>query len=290
MSSLLEDAWRADGARPFNDHLWIDLRKGGGDGFAGIIARDGAHAHPVAYCQVSRANVAWLLDLVVHPHHRYDTLEIAPALLSAALGVVAGEGGGRVGWWVFEPNNTHARLAAEHGLAPGRRLLQMRRSLPLPPAMLDEAATTPVEAFRVGVDDEEWLEVNNAAFAAHPEQGGWTAETLASREREEWFDPEGFLLSREEGGLRGFCWTKIHRETTPPIGEIYAIAVDPAHAGAGLGRRLTIAGLAHLGSRGIDTAMLYVDEDNARAVTMYRAMGFEVHHHEIAYVGDVEAR
>ena len=40
VSSLLNDAWRADGARPLNDHLWLDLREGGRTGFAGIIARD----------------------------------------------------------------------------------------------------------------------------------------------------------------------------------------------------------------------------------------------------------
>ncbi len=290
ISALLDDAWRADGARPFNDHLWIDLRGGGGDGFAGIIARDDDHDRPLAYCQVSRANGAWLLDLVVHPHHRYDTLEIGPALLGAALEVVAGDGGGRVSWWVFEPGNLHARLAGEHGLVPGRRLLQMRRPLPLEDALRAEIADLALSPFRPGVDDEEWLAVNNLAFASHPEQGGWTRDTLASRRSEAWFDPAGFLLHRDDGGLAGFCWTKVHTETTPPLGEIYAIAVHPSRAGRGLGRRLTIAGLVHLADRGMTEAMLYVDADNSRAVAMYEGMGFRLHHHETAYVGEVAPR
>ena len=56
VSELISDAWRADGARPLNDHLWLDLREGGRTGFAGLIARDDGHSHIVGYCQISRGN------------------------------------------------------------------------------------------------------------------------------------------------------------------------------------------------------------------------------------------
>ena len=97
---LLHDAWRADGTRPMSDHLWLDLREGGRKGFAGVIARDSGHSHVVGYCQVSRGNGSWAIDLVVHPHHRYDMNEIGPRLLDEAVAVVAAEGGGHVHWWV----------------------------------------------------------------------------------------------------------------------------------------------------------------------------------------------
>ena len=101
VSALINDTWRADGVRPLNDHLWLDLREGGRKGFAGVIVRDAGHDHIVGYCQVSRGNESWSLDLIVHPHHRYDSMEIAPDLITAALDIVASEGGGHVHWWVL---------------------------------------------------------------------------------------------------------------------------------------------------------------------------------------------
>ncbi len=294
VSGLVEAAWNADGTRPLSDHLWLDLREGGRRGFAGVLMRDTDSGALIGYAQVSRGNsergrTSWSLDVIIHPHHRYDSREIAPPLMRAALDVVADEGGGHLHWWVFEPNNLHADLATEFGLAPGRRLLQMRVSLPL----ADGGPSIATEPFRVGVDEEEWLEVNNAAFARHPEQGGWEREVLESRKGETWFDPDGFLLHRRDGRLAGFCWTKIHEpggtcdDNGEPMGEIYVIAVAPWAAGTGLGSQLTRAGLGYLASRGVATGMLYVDQENTVAVTMYSQLGFVTHHVEVAFVGEV---
>ncbi len=287
VSTLLTDAWRADGARPLNDHLWLDLREGGREGFAGIIARDESHNHALAYCQVSRGNESWSLDLVIHPHHRYDTHEIAPGLLAAALDVVAGEGGGHVHWWVFEPNNLHRQLADSAGLTQGRRLIQLRRNLPLEQHLLDEVEGFSTASFVVGTDEDEWLALNNSAFRHHPEQGGWTRETIEAREREPWFDADGFRVHRDDGVMTAFCWTKVHHEAEPAMNEIYVIAVHPAHSGRGLGRKMAIAGLASVSAQTTPVAMLYVDSDNAAALSLYASLGFVHHHEEHAFVGDI---
>jgi mycothiol synthase len=285
VAELLSAVERADDHQAIGDHAWLDLVQGGRAGFAGLVAWEPGHHHPVAYAQVSRGNDSWALELVIDPHHRYEMATIGPELLAAALGVVAGEGGGHVHWWVFEPTAAHDELAARVGLRPGRLLSQLRR--PLPVGEPFELATRP---FRVGHDEAAWLEVNNRAFHWHPEQGGWSVETLRAREREAWFDPEGFLLHERDGRLAGFCWTKVHHDRTPVLGEIYVIAVDPDFHGHGLGRALTLAGLDHLARRDIPIAMLYVDADNTAAVTLYRRLGFREHHTDRAYVGDVSAR
>jgi mycothiol synthase len=282
VNELLLAVERADGQRPLSDHLWIDLRQGGRPGYVGLLGWQPGHDHLVAYCQVSRGNDSWALDLVVHPHHRYEMASIGPQLLSEAINVIREAGGGHVHWWVFEPNEIHKTLAESIGLNEGRTTLQMRVALPLNEAT--DIVTTP---FRSGADDERWLAVNNAAFADHLEQGGWTQSTLDSRKQEPWFNPNGFLLLNEGDELAGFCWTKVHLDTSPVLGEIYVIAVHPRFSGKGLGRALTIAGLTHLQRAGISTGMLHVDADNKRAVKLYKSLGFTVTNQQRAFVGDV---
>jgi mycothiol synthase len=280
VSTLLDAASHADGQRALSDHEWLDLEHGGGEGFAGLLARDGTDARPVAYAQVSRSNQSWGVQLVVEPDQRARYTDLGRELLSTALDVVARSGGGSVHWWVARAGDVHARLAAAVGLRPGRVLHQMRRALPT--GLPNELTTRP---FVVGRDETAWLEVNNAAFDGHPEQGGWTLETIAARETEPWFDPAGFLLHERDGRLAGFCWTKIHADHHPVLGEIYVIAVHPDFHGLGLGRSLALAGLDHLARQGVRVGMLYVDGDNVSALHLYKGLGFTVDHSDRAFVG-----
>ena len=173
-------------------------------------------------------------------------------------------------------------------MRPVRQLIQMARNLyDVPESVVPHSVS--VRTYRGPDDDAELLRVNNAAFASHPEQGGWTLDTITSRKREPWFSAEGFRVHRSDGVIDGFCWTKLHTDATETLGEIYAVGVDPSVASRGIGRRLVIEGLRHLASAGANTAMLYVDADNAPAMAVYSSLGFASHHSELAFVGDVEA-
>ena len=257
-----------------------------GTGFLAVLARSGRPGEPVGYAQVDLHghDGAVVLELVVDPEHRRGGPAVADALLEAALEAAqeafAPDPGRPVRLWAHHADRDDDRLARDHGFRPERELVQMRRPLPV------EGRRPPfaVRPFVPGSDEGAWLAVNNRAFVGHPEQGGWDLATLAAREAEPWFDPRGFLLHEEEGRLAASCWTKVHASDSPPLGEIYVIAVDPDFRGRGLGRAMTLAGLDWLAGTGLRSGMLYVDGANEAAVALYRSLGFTVDHVDRSYV------
>ena len=281
---LLDEVEAVDDHAALGEHKWLDLQNGGDRRFIGIVAEEPPHPHPVGYAHLSGNAAArrWGLEVAVHPEHRGIGVEVA--LVEAALEATAAEGGGTLHLWVFRPTQIHDALAHRLGFSRGRELHQMRRPLPHPEAPRWPSGVR-VRRFVPGRDEDAWLAVNNRAFADHPEQGVWDRTTLDDREGEPWFDPGGFLLAEDAGGLAGFCWTKVHADQA--IGEIYVIAADPSRQGLGLGRALVLGGLAHLAEQGLPTAMLYVDAANTSAVRLYRDLGFDVHHVDRAYTADV---
>lgn len=274
---------RADGHPALGDSVWRDLAHPGGDS-CGFSAGDDAYAH------LARADnhVAgqWSLGITIAPPARTTGARVA--LIEAALAHVAARGGGRVACWVLGADATTDRDLASCGFVADRDLYEMRVPLPLATAAPWPTAFD-VRDFVPGRDDDAWLAVNNRAFAGHEEQGDWTAETLARRLGEAWFDPSLFLLAVDEDGIAGFNWCKVHpaTDTDPPLGEIYVIGVDPRTQGTGLGRALAVAGLERLAARGIMIGMLFCAADNLPALKLYRALGFDVHRIDRAYEREV---
>lgn len=216
---------------------------------------------------------AWAVGIIIPPDHRGSGDD--ERLAVAATTHARKHGASAVHLWLSESTPVL-------GEGPGKRrqLLELRVDLPL----IDVEASLPVRSFVAGNDEEAVLGVNNRAFHWHPEQGGWTLEQLRARTAEPWFRPEGLLLHEVDGHLAGFCWTKVHADHEPPLGEIHIIGVDPEHQGQGLGRGLTVAGFDWLSRQGLGTGMLWVESDNDAARALYESLGMREHRRRVARV------
>jgi mycothiol synthase len=256
---LIARARLEDGHPPLSDQAIIEARSGARD----ILTIDGGLA------VVSRGAGPRELELVVDPPVRRR------GIATGLLQLVVSRAPGMLLAWAHGDHPASRRLAERFGFEPVRRLLELRSSTIHPSG--EPADTTP---FRPGVDDAEWLAVNAAAFASHPEQGRMTQGDLDARMAESWFDPSDLLLTRDaEGRMTGFCWLK----TDESPAEFYAVGVAPSAQGGGLGRGLVNAGLARLEALGVVESALYVEEDSTAAVRLYRSVGFTDYSADIQY-------
>ena len=211
-----------------------------------MVARRGSELVGVALLSPARDG-STVVHVVVGPSEAAGAAALQQALLGRA--VQEAPGGAPIHFWVMQASAADDDAAPPaRGSSPERDLLQMRVPLPLPAEVV--AATRPLvtRAFVVGRDEGPWVETNNRAFAGHPEQGAWTVAELRERMAADWVELDDFLVADDPDGpgLIGACWTKVHRDRRPVLGEIYVIDVDPRHHGQGWGRSLTVAGLTHL--------------------------------------------
>jgi mycothiol synthase len=283
----LLDAWHA---RDVDEVLGEPKRAQltvGASRWSGALARE--EGAPVGYAHVRWEPAGHVptasAELVVAPGHEQPQA-VADGLLEALRRRVADAGGGTLYVWAHGVANPSASLPAGAGLEVERLLAVMSRPLELPPDDVTPPAGVTLGSYRPGTDDESLLRVNNFAFAGHPEQGDWDAETLEGRRARSWFDPEGVLLAWKGDRLLGFHWTKVH-PGPEPVGEVYVLGVGPDAQGTGIGKLLLRAGLAHLHERGCRRVILYVDRSNAAAVRLYESIGFETTHYEVCYAEEV---
>jgi mycothiol synthase len=274
--ALLRAATTADGVRPVSEETELRLQHrsaGGRD----LVVHEGTEL--AGYARFDGGPDGGQAELVVHPSYRRRGH--GSALLRQLLELA---GSAPLHIWAHGDLPGSAELLAPYGFERDRVLLQMRRDLAGvdPDPRPDLPGDVRVLPFRPGRDEQAWLRVNARAFAWHPEQGSWTAEDVALREAEPWFDPAGFLLAWRgdpdgDGVLLGSHWTKVHPAGDAgdePVGEVYVLGIDPDAQGMRLGRALTDLGLAHLRGRGLGQVLLYVEESNTAAVGLYEGLDF----------------
>lgn len=254
-------------------------------GGAVLVAADGADL--VGCVHLNTAGDAFgrlVAELVVRPADRRHG--IGSALVERLLDRVGlereAEPGDRLRVWSHGDHPGAAALAARFGFQRIREMRRLRRPLAddggtdLPAPVLPPGIR--LRPFRPGRDEDAVIEVNRLAFAWHPEQGALTADDLRAEETESWFDADGFLLAVNDADeVVGFHWTKVHdRVDGERMGEVYVVGVHPEAQGGGLGRALTLAGLAYLRDvRSVRNVMLYVESDNLAALAVYTKLGFE---------------
>lgn len=278
---LINEVSNADGARPISEHVMLHLRHGGDEHDSHLLARDNAqkligYLHLDATDPVAGASA----ELAVSPHARRQG--VGSTLVTMAMKSYNGR---FFRLWAHGDDHGAHGLANSLGFNKIRTLFQMRRSLyaTLPASVMPDGVT--LRSFIEGQDEDAVLAVNNRAFSQHPDQGQWTRQDLDARIRESWFDASGFLIAEKDHQIVGFHWTKVHGalqhshgsksvHTHEAIGEVYVLGVEPTWRGTGLGKALTVAGLRHLRSLGLDEAMLYVESDNVPALRLYESLGF----------------
>lgn len=297
VEALAQRAEALDGFAALNEAAWLHLRHPRPRVQHLLAGPPGGEL--LGYAQLETGPVHSTGHLVVAPEHRRRGIG------SALLGELLAVSPVRVQLWAVGDTPAAAALARAYGLLRVRELLIMIRHL-TGLAEPEFPAGVSLRTFRPAEDADAWLRLNARAFADHPEQGSLTADDLAQRMAEPWFDPAGFLLAERAepkrfGGvttltdsaqgarvavpavdtaLVGFHWTKQHAGT---LGEVYVLGVDPAAGGRGLGRALLLAGLRHLAARGNRTVELYVEADHARAVALYTGHGFTVASRDVMY-------
>jgi mycothiol synthase len=273
--ALVDAVTKHDSTSPLSDHVLLHLPGGGDSDVRHVLVRGSAGLVGYAHLDVTDQVAGSSAELAVHPDARGHGIgrELTEQLLALSPD-------GRLRLWAHGDRPEAGKLAASLGFERSRSLWQMNRSLaePLPPVVLPEGVT--LRTFQVGVDERTWTALNNRAFAAHPDQGGWGLEEVTVREAEPWFDPAGFFLAVRDDRLVGFHWTKVHGGTShgdhahAALGEVYVVGVDPSEQGHGLGPALTLVGLHHLRDQGLSQAILYVDEANTNAIRVYERLGF----------------
>ena len=218
-----------------------------------------------------------ILNCLIHPEHRQHGL--ASRLLVHAIHR-AEELGAAVAQISMRQGDSAAQDAiSKLGFSLVRHFRQMKVNM----ADLNEHETSQASlrcCHLQSGEEASLTEVQNRSFV-----GSWgyhpnTVEEITYRLGLSRCSPDDVVLANDGNRISGYCWTNITSESE---GQIYMIGVDPDFQGQGIGRRVLLAGLSHLKSKGFPVAELTVDSQNKMACTLYESTGFKVHDNILWY-------
>ena len=268
---LVADAEAADQIRALNEAALLRLRRPHPTTRHLLVSEQD---ELVGYAQLE-SGAEWSAgQLVVSPDHRREG--VGTQLLQRLIM----ESTSPLRIWAMGDSAAAQALAATAGMARRRELLIMGRRLDdeLPEPAVPSGVQ--IRAFVPGQDEREWLRVNAAAFANHPEQALIDLADLKDRMAEPWFNPDGFFVATRQGAMIGFHWTKQHQDQ---LGEVYVLGVAPWASGQGLGKALLLTGLRWLQQQGCSRVKLYVEADHRAAIELYLTYGFTTASRDVMY-------
>jgi len=241
-----------------------------------------------------------VLDCWVSPEHRRRGL--ATKLLSYATNR-AQELGAEVAHVNIREDNVVARMVLSRlGFSLVRRFLRLRldiadvdqrsfalfrtkKGIPSRISVATDQADPGCCHLQSGEEDK-LTQLQNRAFAGTWGYNPNTVEEIVFRTNLSTCSLEDIVLIYEGDKAIGYCWTGITCEGGVPSmrkGRILMLGVDPDYRGKGIGKRLVLAGLARLKSKGLQVAELSVDSENKAACALYQSLGFEVQKSSLWY-------
>jgi len=217
-----------------------------------------------------------VLDCWVHPDHRRKGL--ATKLLSHANDRAKELGTKVVHANIGEGNTVGMKVLHVLGFSLVRRYLELGVDITRVGG-LDKSESDPDCRHLQPGEEAKLTQLQNCAFA-----GSWgynpnTVEEITFCIHSNTFSQDDIVLIYKKDKDIGYCWTGTSCEKGRPStrkGRILMLGVIPDYRFKGIGKKLVLAGLAHLRSKGLEFAELTVDRENKAACALYRSIGFEV--------------
>ena len=214
-----------------------------------------------------------ILNGWLHPEHRRKGL--ATKLLSYAMRRARDLGARVVHVNVSEDNAVAREVLSRLGFKRIRRFLEFK--LDISRLRGQEADRAARGCYHLRCDEEDKLtRIQNRCFTGTWGYNPNTVVAIAYRTHLSHFSPEDVVLAGEEDKVTGYCWTEVTGSKDEREGRIYMLGTDPDYRARGMGRKLLLAGLAHLRSKGVRVVVLTVDSENESACALYRSLGFQL--------------
>jgi len=218
-----------------------------------------------------------ILDCWVDPEHRRRGL--ATRLLKSATHRAQGLGAKLAHVNIAEDNVVARGVLSKLGFECVRKFLELRLDMTKVRWSCVDKATLGCRHLQCGEEDK-LTQIQNRSFSGTWGYNPNTEEEVRYAISMSNCAREGILLAYERDRPIGYCWTRMESEeksaTDESKGRIFMLGVDPDYRGRGVGRRVVLAGLAYLRSKGLRFAELTVDSENKPACALYRSVGFEI--------------